>query len=90
MRTGSLVGIRPVARRETDKVVDDVLAANLVLARSLRGWTQDDLAQASGVARPDIGKIERRTRKPDLRTLERLGAALGLTVERLLTEAGKR
>jgi transcriptional regulator with XRE-family HTH domain len=86
VRTGSLLGRRPVARREADRLVEVVLAENLVRARTHRGWTQEVLTEKSGVSRPVIARIESQARKPDLLTLERLATALGVTVERLLTE----
>jgi transcriptional regulator with XRE-family HTH domain len=90
VRTGSLVGTKPAPRRDTDRLVEEVLAENLVLARALHGMTQEALAEASGVSRTDIAKIERRARMADLKTLERLAVPFGLSVERLLTEPRKR
>lgn len=86
VRTGSLLGRKPVARRGTERLVEEVLAENLVLARTRRDWTQEMLAANSGVSRFVIARIESQARRPDLQTLEKLAAALGLTLERLLAE----
>lgn len=45
-------------------------------ARALLGWSQDDLAQASGVAKKTIADFERRARSPYDRTLRDMQIAL--------------
>jgi transcriptional regulator with XRE-family HTH domain len=53
--------------------------------RQRLGWTQQDLAERSGVQRPTISKIETGNRQ-NLRTttLQRLAQALGVTADDLL------
>lgn len=52
------------------------LAGNLLrLARSQRGWTQKQLAQAAGVPVSTVGRIEAGMRQPSLVTVQRLLAA---------------
>jgi len=41
------------------------------------GWTQDDLAQRSGLSRVTINKIEMGHRAPNLQNLAKISAALG-------------
>lgn len=86
VRTGSLLSEKAVVTRESDRLVREALSSNLVRGREKLRWTQQDLAAHSGVSRPLIAHIERQARNPDLKTLVRLAAALGLTVERLLAE----
>lgn len=86
VRPGSLVGTRPIARRASDRIVEDVLADNLLRLRSRKGWTQEALAERASVSRPMIARIETKATKPDLRTLQRLAETLGVTLEKLLTE----
>ena len=90
VRTGSLLGAMPVAREEEDRLTREILSENLVGARNLQGWTQDELASRSSVSRPAIAHIERLERNADLTTLTKLAAALRTTVERLLTPGGAR
>lgn len=64
--------------------------ANLIReARESKGWTQDDLAEATGTSRGWIGQLEsgliKRPRPPYMEKLER---ALGLTREELLRATG--
>lgn len=53
------------------------LAITLTLLRVARGWTQDELAQASGVANSSISEYVRGRKVPELATLQRLLAAMG-------------
>lgn len=58
--------------------MDSLLSRNLVRMRRGRGWTQEQLAAASGVNRITIASIEAAaTRGPRATTLERLAEALG-------------
>jgi transcriptional regulator with XRE-family HTH domain len=90
VRTGSLFGRRPLARRDAERLVEDVLAENLVQIRGQRGLTQEALGERAGVSMFVIAHIERRARSPDLDTVERVATALRVTVERLLSEPRTR
>lgn len=54
------------------------LAATVILLRALRGWTQTELAEASGIAKSQISRYEGGKETPSPRTRERLAAAVGL------------
>jgi transcriptional regulator with XRE-family HTH domain len=58
--------------------------ANVRAARLERGWTQEDLAHATGLASVQVSRIERGVREVRLTTLLRLLKALELPPERLL------
>jgi transcriptional regulator with XRE-family HTH domain len=90
VRTGSLFGPKAVARRDSDKLTRETLAENLVRAREKQGWTQEGLAERSGVSRPAIAHMERLARNPDLTSLTRMANALGMSVERLLSPGRTR
>lgn len=90
VRTGSLFGRRPLARRDTERLVEVVLAENIVRAREGLGWTQETLGNESGVSMYVIAHIERQARNPTLQTLSKLTQALGTTMERLLSEPRAR
>ena len=68
----------------TKKRHPDELGRALAVARLLRGWQQQDLAEASGVGGPAISDYERAVKLPEMPTLERLAAALGFSVAELL------
>jgi transcriptional regulator with XRE-family HTH domain len=55
----------------------------ITLLRGIRGWTQADLARAAGVASSLIAKVERGRKALDLKTLERLIAAMGFSIQSL-------
>ena len=84
--TGSLLGQKPVARKDGEALIDQVLAGNLVSARKRLKLTQQTLAQQSGISRPVIAHIERQSRNPSLQTLARLAGALDLSIEALLSK----
>ncbi len=57
---------------------------NVRAARLARGWTQERLAQESGLATVQISRIERGKREVRITTLVRLVAALGVSANELL------
>lgn len=65
------------------KRLPEGLGRALVVARLIRGWYQEDLAQASGVRISRISDYEREVRQPKMPTLERLAAVLDFTVAEL-------
>lgn len=70
-----------------ERLIEQVLAENLVRQRSRLGWTQEVLGRHSGVSMYLIAHVERQARNPTLQTLARLAAALQTTVQELLTQA---
>lgn len=59
----------------------------LTRIRGERGLSQQGLADASGVNKATINQIERGRRSPNLETLDKLAAALGVEVADLLPKA---
>lgn len=59
---------------------------NVKQLRGARGWTQAELAKRANVARVSIARLETspKSRRPELRTIERLAKALGVPVAELL------
>ena len=71
------------------------LARKLRLLRMMRGWSQEELAHASGLHRTYISLIERSACSVRLDNLERLANTFGITLPELLgatdpAEVGKR
>lgn len=65
------------------------LASELRRQRKTKGMSLDDLAEASGVSRAMISKIERGQSSPSTSTLSKLVDALETTVSRLLGQESK-
>jgi transcriptional regulator with XRE-family HTH domain len=60
---------------------------NLIkIIRKMRGWTQETLAQESGLSVSIISAYERGTREYTLKTLAPLARALGVTAADLITK----
>lgn len=76
VKTGSLLGKRPLARDEADGLIEEVLAQNLIAARKRLMLTQDAISQQSGVSRALIANIERQARNPSLQTQAKLATSL--------------
>ncbi len=70
-----------------DSAIDSSLAERVRRVRLARGWTLDELADASGVSRAMISKIERAEASPTAAVLARLAGGLGVTLASLFTEA---
>jgi transcriptional regulator with XRE-family HTH domain len=62
----------------------DILAANLRKFRAERGWSQEDLAEYSGLHRTYISGLECGTRNPTLKVLEQLAQAFDTKIAELL------
>jgi transcriptional regulator with XRE-family HTH domain len=60
-----------------------LIAWNLRLLRTRRGYTQDRLASDSGVDRKFVGWLEGRKGNPTLRMLERLAKTLAVPLDQL-------
>lgn len=58
--------------------------SNLRSARKERKWTQEDLAERSGVTPGEISRMEAGKRDPQVSTVEKLAAALELRPGQLL------
>src|SRR5229473_1957236 len=65
------------------------VAAQVRALREGRGWTQEQLAEAAGLSRDAISRIERGDREPKLVTLEAIASAVGLELAQLLASEKK-
>ncbi len=61
-----------------------MLARKLRILRFMRGWSQEQLAEASGLHRTYISSIERAERNISLDNIEKLADAFGLSIKDLL------
>lgn len=55
----------------------------LAVLRVIRGWTQEDLADASGVRTSSLSEYERGKKTPELRTLIKVTSAMGYPLSAL-------
>lgn len=62
------------------------ISTNLIKQRDMRGWTQEQLAEAIGVSRSTIAKWEAGKGVPKVDNLIALSRALGVTIDSLLNE----
>ena len=68
----------------TNEDISTALAARLRGLRAERGWSLDQLAEASGLSRATLSRIENAEVSPTAQALGRLCAAFGLPMSRLL------
>jgi len=66
---------------------DDSIAIELVRARKVLGWTQNELHQRTGISRDTIKQYETGRHLPGAREIRLLSAALGISPNRLLLGA---
>jgi transcriptional regulator with XRE-family HTH domain len=66
-----------------------IFAENLRKARLAKKLSQEDLAEVSGLHRTYVGSVERAERNVSIDNMERLSAAVGVSMPDLLKE-GKR
>jgi transcriptional regulator with XRE-family HTH domain len=59
---------------------------NLKRERSIKGWSQEELADQSGLHRTYISGLERGLRNPTVVVLGKLATALGVPVGKLVDE----
>jgi transcriptional regulator with XRE-family HTH domain len=74
-------------REDTPDPIEARLAARLATLREARGWSLDDLAARAGISRATLSRIERAEVSPTATQLNRLCAAHGWTLSRLMAAA---
>ena len=65
------------------------VAVQIKALRERRSWSQEELAEAAGLSRDAISRIERGDREPKLATLEAIANAVGLELAQLLASDKK-
>ncbi len=74
----------PLQEPKSEEELAALLAKRISAERLAKGWRQQDLADATGIARPNIARLESGRRVPKISTLQRIGYALGLAIDDLL------
>lgn len=72
---------------EPEDPLGELLATRIKRERDARGWSIAELADASGVSRAMISRIERAEASPTAALLGKLSGAFGLTVSQLMARA---
>jgi len=70
--------------RKASPEIRMILAANLRQLREAKGWTQEDLANATGLQKTYISDVEQATINVTLASLETLARGLQCTAAELL------
>jgi transcriptional regulator with XRE-family HTH domain len=65
----------------------NAIAQRIRAFRKLKGFTQNELAEQLDVSIAILGAIERGTRKPDPKIIQKISEALGIDPEELLPAA---
>lgn len=63
------------------------LGRRIRVLRSKRGWTQQQLADMTGIGRVHVSELENGKREAGLRILERLATTFEMTVSEMLRES---
>lgn len=67
----------------------EVLRSNVILGRAKARFSQDELAERSGVSRPTISRIERAQADVGIDVIERIARALDVAVADLFVPASR-
>jgi transcriptional regulator with XRE-family HTH domain len=73
--------------QSTQSTLRKILAQNIRLARTSRGWSQETLAELSNLHRTYIGAVERGEISTGLDTLERIAGAFDVPASTLIDPA---
>lgn len=86
-RTDSIVPPPPRSRQASPPdpdVLARAIGRRIREAREDRGWTQQDLADRTGIRRPNVARLERGSGLPNLATLLKVAAGLEIALEQLV------
>ena len=73
-------GITIRIEEQRQRVGTDIVAQYIVLRKKM-GYTQEDISKATGIARPNIARIESGRNTPTLEVLTKLACALDMELE---------
>lgn len=72
----------PEFRKEYEALQPEHAVVQAIIdARRNAGLTQKELSERTGIAQGDISKLENGNANPSIRTLQRLAAAMGMTLK---------
>jgi transcriptional regulator with XRE-family HTH domain len=82
--------MQEVPRKKQRDPLGEVFGATVRKLRESRGWTQEQLAEASEMSATYLGFLERGENVPTLPVIVRLAAALKVTPAALLDDVWRR
>lgn len=74
----------PSEHEDAEQSLRKILAGNLARRRLAKGWSQQELADRTGIDRTYIAHVERGVKNVGLDNLERLAAGLKVAAHKLL------
>ena len=87
-RTDSIVppppGPSPATPLEPEELAQTI-GRRIREAREDRGWTQQDLAERTGIRRPNVARLERGSGLPNLATLLKVATGLEIALDQLVS-----
>lgn len=81
-------GITIQIEEQRQRIGTDIVAQYVKLRKKL-GYTQEDISKATGIARPNIARIESGRNTPTLEVLTKLAGALDMELEIRFVEKEK-
>ena len=81
-------GITIQIEEQRQRIGTDIVAQYVKLRKKL-GYTQEDISKATGIARPNIARIESGKNTPTLEVLTKLAGALDIELEIRFVEKEK-
>lgn len=81
-------GITIRIEEQRQRIGTDIVAQYVKLRKKL-GYTQEDISKATGIARPNIARIESGRNTPTLEVLTKLAGALDMELEIRFVEKEK-
>jgi len=81
-------GITIQIEEQRQRIGTDIVAQYVKLRKKL-GYTQEDISKATGIARPNIARIESGKNTPTLEVLTKLAGALDMELEIRFVEKEK-
>ena len=64
--------------------IDKKIGLKIKLERTKKGWSQEKLAELSGLSKNSIGIIERGESSPSIKTLEKIASAFNISLPDLV------
>jgi len=80
----SLIGYKNISYLVMD--IQTTLGKNLHVMREKLGWSQEELAERSGIHRTYISGLERGKRNPTLKLIQAIAVSMGIKAAQLLDE----
>src|SRR4026209_1232226 len=81
---------RPPKAAISPSTINEHLGRRVKKLRTDRGWSLDNLAQASGVSRSMLSEIEREKANPTLAVTFRISSAFAMTIAELIESSEKQ